>query len=226
MADGPLILVVEDEPAIAAGIVRGLRKAGLRTTLAVDGDAAIAAFARESPDLVVLDLNLPMRDGFSVLEAWSGRMSTPIIVLSARVELEDRLRSFGLGAADYMPKPFFMDELVARIRSRLNLVVAPPPRRLRVGGIDVDLSAREVLRDGAPLDLTAAEFNVLVWLAARPRRAVTRADLVQHALPIERGATERTVDTHVARLRKKLGPEGSCFVTVWGIGYRYDPPAE
>ncbi|WP_257463364.1 response regulator transcription factor [Archangium lipolyticum] len=221
---GP-ILVVEDDPPIAAGLVRGLKLAGFQVTLATDGRLALEAAERERPVLVVLDLNLPERDGFELLEAWRTRLRVPIIVLTARQELEARLRSFGLGAADYLSKPFWMEELVARIRARLRLVDEGPRRVLRWDDITLDLEARVVSREGlGPLSFTRHEFDVLLYLAERPGRSLTREQIGTQALPANEDRDERTVDSHIARIRKKLGPAGGRLKTAWGIGYRFEPP--
>lgn len=221
------ILVVEDDAPIAAGLVRGLKQAGFQVMLATDGWLALEASERERPDLVVLDLNLPGKDGFELLDAWKGRLRVPVIVLTARQELEARLRSFGLGAVDYLAKPFWMEELVARIRARLLLREERPRRVLRWDDVRLDLDARDVSREGAgPVSLTRHEFDVLAYLAERPGRAMTRAQIAQHAPSPNEERDDRTVDSHVARLRKKLGPAGARIRTSWGIGYQFDPPEE
>jgi DNA-binding response OmpR family regulator len=221
---GP-ILVVEDDPPIAAGLVRGLKLAGFQVVLATDGQLALEAAERERPALVVLDLNLPELDGFELLELWRTRLRVPIIVLTARQELEARLRSFGLGAADYLAKPFWMEELVARIRARLQLVEEGPRRVLRWDDVTLDLDARVVSREGVgPLSLTRHELDVLLFLAERPGRALTREQIGNQALPSNEERDERTLDSHIARIRKKLGPAGARIKTAWGIGYRFELP--
>lgn len=221
------ILVVEDDAPIAAGLVRGLKQAGFQVALATDGLLALEEAERERPALVVLDLNLPGKDGFALLESWQARLRVPVIVLSARQELEARLRSFGLGAADYLAKPFWMEELVARIRARLHLPEDSPRRVLRWEDVSLDLEARVASREGSgPLPLTRHEFDVLAYLVERPGRALTRAQIAQHALAPDQERDERTVDSHIARIRKKLGPAGARLRTCWGIGYQFDPPGE
>jgi two-component system OmpR family response regulator len=217
----PRILVVEDDLHVVQGLISGLRRAGFDVTVAMDGGQAADHVLAGAFDLVVLDLMLPTRTGFEVLEAMSGRVSTPVIVLSARTELTARLQSFQLGAVDYVAKPFFIEELVARIRARLLLRTAGPRRQIRVGTAWVDLDARRVTRDGEDLGLTAHEFNLLAWLAERSDRAVTRQELAEHALAAG-GVTDRTVDSHVSRIRNKLGDDGKRIGTVWGIGYRLE----
>jgi DNA-binding response OmpR family regulator len=221
-----LILVVEDDPPIAAGIVRGLKSAGFQVSLAPDGHLALEAAEKEQPALVVLDLNLPGPDGFELLQAWQSRLHVPIIVLTARQELEARLRSFGLGAADYLPKPFWMEELLARIRARLRLPEEATRRTLRWADITLDLDARTVSREGlGPLSFTRNELDILLYLVERPGRALTREQIAEQALPPNEERDARTVDSHVARIRKKLGPAGAHLRTAWGIGYSFDPEA-
>lgn len=218
------LLVVEDDPSIAAGLVRGLKQAGFAVQLATDGDQAALLVEKDPPALVVLDLNLPGRDGFSLLESWQTRQSFPVIVLTARAGLEERVRSFQLGAADYVAKPFWLEELLARIKTRLRLKEMAPARGVRWADLHLDLDARTVTREGqGGLELTAAEYNLLAYLAERPGRAVSRDQLGQHALPLLGERNDRTIDSHIARVRKKLGPGGEAIRAVWGIGYRFEP---
>lgn len=219
----PRVLVVEDDLQVVQGLVSGLSRAGFEVSVAMSGvDGALRAVG-EPFDVVVLDLMLPGRSGFEVLEAMSGRVSTPVVVLSADTELASRLRTFRLGAVDFVPKPFWIEELVARLRSRLRLREDIPTRTVAFGGTVVDLDRRTVVREGVDVGLTHHEFNVLVWLVGRPGHAVSRRQLVEHTLSEDREATERTVDSHVSRIRKKLGADGGCIVTAWGVGYRFDP---
>ena len=177
-------------------------------------------------DLVLLDLMLPERTGFEVLESMRTRVSVPVIVLSALTDLPARLRSFEAGAIDFVPKPFFMEELVARIRSRMDVRLATPRRELPLADVVLDLDARLVRRDGADLGLTGYEFNVLAFLRERAGRAQTRTQIADSALSEDGECTDRTVDSHISRIRKKLGPAaGARIQTVWGIGYRCDVEA-
>jgi DNA-binding response OmpR family regulator len=219
------VLIVEDDPPIAAGLVRGLQHAGFAVELACDGERGAALGLGGGFDLVVLDLMLPGQSGFTVLEQWRGRLSTPTIVLTASTDLDPRLRAFALGAVDYLSKPFWIEELVARIRARLRIDVAAPTRTVAWDDVLVDLDARTVLVAGAAPGLTAHEFNVLVYMVERPGRAVTRQQLAEAALPAGGDRSDRTVDSHIARIRRKLGkPGGQRLATVWGIGYRFDAP--
>ncbi|MEN0065850.1 MAG: response regulator transcription factor [Myxococcota bacterium] len=219
----PRILVVEDDLNVVQGLISGLKRAGFDVSVAMDGATATGRVLDEKFDLVVLDLMLPEQSGFSVLEATRGRVSTPVVVLSARTELKARLDSFAAGAVDYVAKPFFMEELVARIQTRLALMEDGPHRTVRVGSTIVDLDARTVFRGKADLHLTAHEFNVLAWLVERPNRAVTREQLSEKVLGTHGERVDRTVDSHLSRVRKKLGPDAAHIRTVWGIGYRFEP---
>ncbi|MBN2797743.1 MAG: response regulator transcription factor [Deltaproteobacteria bacterium] len=223
MSDKPRVLVVEDDLKVVQGLIRGLTRAGFDVSVSMDGAEGAQRVLSEPFDLVVLDLMLPGRTGFEVLEAMSGRVSIPVVVLSALTELPARLKSFDLGAVDFVPKPFWMEELVARLQSRLALRREGPRRTTEVGGVILDLDARLASRAGEDLGLTAHEFNALVYLVERPRRAITRRQLAEGALSQEGEVLDRTVDSHISRVRKKLGDEGLRIRTVWGIGYRYEP---
>jgi DNA-binding response OmpR family regulator len=217
----PRILVVEDDSAIAGGIVRGLRHEGFEVELLTAAADVVRRVTSEGFDVLVLDLMLPDESGFSVLEQLRHRSSVPVIVLTACTDLDDRLKSFQLGAADYLSKPFWMDELIARIRARMLVSRAQPNRVVRFGDVAVDLDARSVSVGGRDADVTRTEFDVLAYLLERPGRAVSRDQLTTDVLPGVDDA--RTVDAHVAKIRKKLGPASSHLATVWGIGYRFEP---
>ncbi|MCB9744585.1 MAG: response regulator transcription factor [Alphaproteobacteria bacterium] len=216
------ILIVEDDVGLAAGLVSGLKAAGFRVSLCNDGDAAAEAFEREPPDLVVLDLMLPGRDGLSLLESWRATSAVPVIVLTARGELDERLRCFELGAVDFVPKPFWMKELLARVRARLRLPEEAPHRVLRWADVALDLDARTLCRAGEALSLTKSELDIVAYLAERPGRAVSRGQLAAVVLGDET-LNPRTVDGHVARARSKLGEAAAAAIhTVWGVGYRFE----
>ncbi|MGK0344370.1 MAG: two-component system OmpR family response regulator [Myxococcota bacterium] len=217
----PRILVIEDDANVVQGLLAGLRRAGYDVEVAMDGLVAQQRAVNESFDIVLLDLMLPEASGYEVLEAMSGRVSTPVLVLSARNELDARLKSFELGAVDFVSKPFWIEELIARIAVRLDRKEATEQRRVRLGGCEVDLDARVAHRDGADLGLTPIEFNVLVWLVEHHGHAVRRSTLALKALGLDE-PNDRTVDSHVSRLRKKLGDDAALIKTVWGIGYRVE----
>ena len=217
----PRILVIEDDHDIAESTVLGLRRAGFTVDHAADGTTGLAAWRDGPYDLVVLDLGLPGTSGHTVLEAIRTDSAVPVIVITARTGLDPRLRSFRLGADDLLPKPFWLEELVARIRRRLSHVDLH--RRVRWGSVVVDLDAPRVTVNGVDAGLTASELAVLLHLVARPQRAITRAQLLEHALPEDTTALERTVDSHVARVRRKLGDDGAAIETVFRLGYRFVP---
>ena len=220
------ILVVEDDATTAAWIVRGLRAAQFDVELAVDGIAAFQRVVGGAWDAIVLDLMLPGATGFEVLERARHRVACPVIVVTARGDLPDRLRAFELGAADFVAKPFWMEELVARIRSRLRLSHEAPKRVVRWGRVALDLDARSAEVGDDPVPLTPTEFSLLAYLCERRGRAIPRRVLAELALASLDEPDARTVDSHVARLRKKLGVGASAIATVWGIGYRFEPEEE
>ena len=222
---GARLLVVEDDSRVGMGLVVGLRKAGFEVEVATDLPGAQAALRREVPALMVLDLMLPSGSGVDLLARVAEQGGPPVIVLTARTDLHVRLRCFELGAVDYLAKPFFMEELVMRVRARLNL--APPERKqvVRWGATEVAIEARSVVRAGASVGLTRTETDILFYLLRRPGAAVTRELLAERVLAGEADAGPRTVDSHVARIRKKLQDDGAAIRTVWGIGYRFEPEA-
>ncbi|MEM9191194.1 MAG: response regulator transcription factor [Myxococcota bacterium] len=213
------VLVVEDDEELGAQIREQLDAAGYETIWRKDGDRAKA----EDPAnyaLVILDLMLPGTYGMDVLKHYRKRSDVPVIILSARNETGDKVRGLSLGADDYMTKPFWPEELVARVEARLRRPVLQRGERITVGPLTIDLSKREVLVGDEAVELTRAELEILAALAQRPGSAMSRAALVQAALDPDRQGTERTLDVHVSRLRKKLGDEGARIETVWGVGYR------
>lgn len=221
----PRILLIEDDPSIASGIVRGLKAAGFAIELANDGKRGAELALTQPFDLIVLDLMLPELDGFEALELWRTRMSVPVIVLTALTTLDARLRVFSGGAVDYMAKPFWIEELIARVRTRLHIAQATPARRVAWDDAVLDLDARAVTVQGKPVAFTATEINILSFLVERAGRAISREQLAEAALPSEGDRFDRTIDSHVARIRRKLGPAAAARIaTVWGIGYRFDPP--
>ena len=221
------LLVVEDDPGVAGGIVRGLREAGFEVELATSGVDGAKKALEGGFSAIILDLMLPEQTGFEVLEQLQGRSSVPVLVLTARSDLADRLRCFGLGAADFVTKPFWLEELVARLRARLRLTTEAPKRVIRWANVALDLDSRQVTIEGADAGLTKNEFDVLAHLVERQGRAISRDQLAEHALTPFEQRDARTVDSHIARIRKKLGAEGGARIaTVWGIGYRFEPDKE
>jgi DNA-binding response OmpR family regulator len=215
------ILVVEDDAGVAAGLVHGLKRAGFEIELATTGPQALELMKPGTVDLVLLDLSLPGKDGLAVLEHLRSRSSVPVIVLTARTGLPERLKSFELGATDFVAKPFWLEELLARIRTHLRITAEREHHTVAWAGCTVDLDARQVRLDGRELELTPTEFSVLSALVTNPGTALSRERLAR--LASNHGEIlGRTVDSHVARIRKKLGDAANALKTVKAVGYRFD----
>jgi DNA-binding response OmpR family regulator len=219
----PLILVVDDDAKTVAAVRLYLEHAGCEVASASDGRQALArAESEPRPDLVVLDLMLPGLDGLEVCRRLREISDVPIIMLTARSTEEDRLEGLELGADDYVIKPFSPRELAARVRAVLRRLPGSsdgPP--LRLGRLMVDPSCHEVTWSGRPIELTR-EFRLLETLARAPGRAFSRAELIERAFGADSEALDRTIDAHVANLRRKLevGSIPSPIETVFGVGYR------
>src|SRR5690606_160124 len=221
---GPMtdrILVVEDDAQLGAQIVERLEREGFEVTWEKDGDAAKRTDPRPFC-LILLDLMLPGTYGLDVLKKVRASSDVPVLILTARDHPADRVRGLELGADDYVTKPFWPEELLARVRARIRRPVMARGERFVVGALAIDLAARRVEVAGEPVALTRVELDLLAVLARRPGQAVTRRALAEEVLDPEREGGERTLDVHVSRLRKKLGPEGKRVATVWGIGYRLE----
>jgi DNA-binding response OmpR family regulator len=217
----PLVLIAEDEPEIAEGLGDFLRHAGYRTIRAAHGLEALELFNQEHPDLVVLDLMLPKLHGLEVLRAIRQQSRTPVIVLTAKGDQQDRLRGFELGADDYVVKPFWPLEVVARANAVLRRVSVDEEQLLRgANGLEVNLETRRVKRFEAVLELRPAEFELLVVFLRAPGKVFSRAALLEAISRPEHDTLERTMDSHITNLRRKLG-EGHGIQTVHGVGYRY-----
>lgn len=219
-----LILVIEDEAVLAQTLELYLRREGYQTERAGDGRRGLELFLAASPDLIVLDLGLPQLDGIEVLKEVRKRSEVPVIILTARDEEVDELLGLGFGADDYVVKPASAKKLLARIKAVLRRQQPhelQAQERLRVGALEIDGYAVQASFGGQVLDLTPSEFRLLQHLAQTPKRAVSRAELVEIVMP-ESDAYERAVDIHVTNLRRKLKDAGadSIIETVRGVGYR------
>jgi len=213
------ILLVEDDAALGQQVAATLSEAGFDPHWVRDGDAARAL----DPDdyrVIVLDLMLPGTYGMDLLKRYRAKSEVPVLILSARDDTADKIRALKLGADDYVTKPFFPEELVARIQACLRRPNLVSTERLVVGPIQVDLGRREVSTSDGTLSLTPVEFEILALLARRRGAAVTRDALVDAALDPAHDASRRTLDVHISRLRTKLGSDAAQLETVWGIGYR------
>ena len=214
------ILIAEDEPRVATFLDKGLRASGFTTTIVADGGAA-GRLARDADfDLLVLDLKLVGQHGFKVLQQMRGRGERmPVVILTARDDVRDKVQAFDDGADDYITKPFRFEELVARIRARLRTDERTVARILQVNRIEVDLPACRVAVDGRPIDLSAREYALLVTLMEHRNQLLSRAHLLSHVWGYDYDPGSNVVDVYVAYLRRKLGPD--TIETVRGVGYRF-----
>ena len=223
------ILVVEDDGRIADLVARNLQAAGFDCVLAADGDRALAEFRRSKPALVVLDLGLAGIDGLEVTRRLRRESDVPILMLTARTTESDKLLGLEVGADDYVTKPFSTAELVARVRALLRRSSGQlAERRIEIGGLSIDPERRAVEREGRPVTLTTLEFDLLYFLAARPGRVFSRDALMEQVWGSDRVVDERSIDSLVSRLRRKLerDPAAPAYLqTVWGAGYRLMAPA-
>jgi two-component system, OmpR family, phosphate regulon response regulator PhoB len=223
------ILVVDDEPDIAAMVAYHLARESYRVRTVGDGDEALEAMERERPDLVVLDLMLPGMSGLDVLRELRGRPeleSIPVILLTARREEDDRVEGLSLGADDYVSKPFSPQELVLRVGAVLRRVRQHPPagkggQMLRAGPVTIDTGAAQAEVNGRPLVLTPTEYRLLLVLVERRGRVQSRRQLLEAVWDTTADITTRTVDMHVRRLRTKLVGASDRIETVRGFGYRF-----
>ncbi len=225
----PRILIAEDEPDMLRLITTTLRTAGFEVLETGDGSGAIAEAQRKSPDLLVLDLMLPGMDGLEVcrtLKSDSQTAKIPVVMLTARAEEIDRIVGLELGADDYVTKPFSPRELVLRIKNILRRTQQPASEEavLTSGAITIDRSRMEVTVHGKPVDLTATELKLLTLLVERRGRVQSREALLDEVWGYETAIDTRTVDTHIRRLREKLGKAAECLETVRGFGYRIADP--
>ena len=213
----PTVLLVEDDEALGAQVEGHLHALDIDVIRWRRGHD-IHPDHPPPVDLVILDLKLPGKDGFEVLRQLRASSDVPVRVLSALDGSEDKVRALRLGADDYLAKPFWPEELIERVKARLRRPVLQRADRIELGALALDLEQREVEVDGESVALTPAEFALLAALARRPGAAVTRKWLVANVLDPDRDGNERTLDVHVSRLRRKLGP--GIIDTVWGVGYR------
>lgn len=220
-----LVLVVDDDPDVRASLRDVLRDAGYLVAEAATGSEAKEAFDRDHPDAVLLDLGLPDMSGLDVLSELTARSSTPVIVLSGRSGETDRVVGLDLGADDYISKPFSARELVARVNAAIRSRHGQSSHSVMTfGPLVIDEAARDVSIDGDAVVLTPKEFDLLVFLAASPRRVFTRAQLLEQVWgSSERWQDDNTVGEHVYRVRRKLDPNdrGRWIETVRGVGYRF-----
>ncbi|TSA87920.1 response regulator transcription factor [Deinococcus detaillensis] len=219
-----LILIVEDEPHLAEVLEAYAKQEGFRSERAADGNAALTLYRAAKPDLVLLDIMLPGKNGLDVLRSIRQDGATPVILVTARAEESDHIVGLELGADDYVVKPFRPREVMARVRAvlrRASAALESGDAPLRVGPLEIDRRAVTASVSGKELQLTPTEFRLLSHLAAAPGRAFSREELLQAALP-DSDALERVVDAHLAGARRKLEAAGAAGLlhTVRGVGYR------
>ncbi len=231
MNDGTRILVIEDEEPLRMALVDALTAEGFSVCEAGDGETGLALALSEGPDVVLLDLMLPGRDGFSVLRAIrEDRLSSAVLILSARGEEWDRVQGFEYGADDYLVKPFSTRELMLRIRAILSRAGGDTPGlreeggKVRIGAALVDFASYTVTRDGARTGLSRRELDLLRYFLAHEGQTLDRGRLLDDVWGRESDSTHRTIDTHVLKLRKKLEEQPEAprhLLTVHGVGYRF-----
>jgi two-component system response regulator MtrA len=217
------VLVVDDDAALAEMLTIVLRTEGFESRVCASGDRAMQAFHEFRPDVVLLDLMLPGKDGIDVCKEIRAESGVPIVMLTARSDTVDVVLGLESGADDYVVKPFKPKELVARIRARVRTYDQVAPEALRIGDLDIDVAGHQVTRDGAPIALTPLEFDLLVCLARKPWQVFTREVLLEQVWGYRHAADTRLVNVHVQRLRSKIehDPENpKIVVTVRGVGYK------
>ncbi len=217
------ILVVDDDAALAEMIGIVLRSEGYDVFDCYNGNEAFRAFQSYEPNLVLLDVMLPGKNGFEICEAIRRVSNVPIVMLTARSDTEDVVRGLEAGADDYVPKPFKPKELVARVRARLRAETEPTDEQLELGDLKIDVSGHEVTRGDQLVALTPLEFDLLVALARAPWKVFSREELLEQVWGYRHAADTRLVNVHVQRLRSKIerDPENpSLVITVRGVGYR------
>jgi len=220
------ILIVDDEERIVQTVKAYLDQEGFKTYTASDGEEALRAFEEKGPDLIVLDLMLPLLSGIEVTKKIRATSNVPIIMLTAKASEADRVVGLELGADDYVVKPFSPRELVARVRAVLRRIDgdAGMAERIVSGGLDIDLKTREVKVNEVEIELTPTEFDLLAFLAHHPGQVFTRLQLLREVQGYTYDAFARTIDTHVKNLRRKIEEdpkEPHYLLTVHGVGYRF-----
>jgi DNA-binding response OmpR family regulator len=225
------ILIVEDEATVAEVVARYLAREGYTVRRVADGAHALPVARDFRPDLVILDIMLPHRSGMDICRELRAQGNTAIIMLTARDEETDKILGLGLGADDYMTKPFSPRELVARVKAVLRRAAGPSSVEagrdvIRAGDVEIDMATRRVTRGDVAIDLTAKEFDLLAHMAAHPGRVYTREHLLRAVWGYDYFGDDSTVTVHVRRLREKLEPDPArprYVTTVWGVGYRFEP---
>ena len=217
------VLVVEDEKRILQFVTRGLEEAGFSVDTCETGDDGLELATSQSYDAVVLDIMLPGRDGLSVLrQIREKKNAVPVILLTARTALGERIEGLNLGADDYLTKPFYVEELIARLHALGRRATGQSLTVLQAGELVVNLVTREVANEGNAVRLTAREFALIEYLMRSPGRVYSRTQILEHVWGYDFDPNTNLVDVHIQRLRKKLGAAGDSLIeTVRGVGYRF-----
>ena len=224
------ILIVDDDENIAELIALYLEKECFATRIAPDGETAIVEVRNWDPDLILLDIMLPGMDGYQVCREVRSFSQTPVIMLSAKGEVFDKVLGLELGADDYMEKPFDSKELVARVKAVSRRYQAQAPekqdddeKKVEYPGLSISLTNYSVIRDGARVDMTPKEMELLYFMASSPNHVFSREQLLESIWGYDYAGDTRTVDVHIKRLREKLGDHESWrFATIWGVGYKFE----
>lgn len=226
------ILVVDDDPAVRNLILRFLGQKNYQMESASDGKMALELFDRVTPDLVILDVNLPDINGYTLCEEMHKNHDVFILMLTSRTDSADKIRGFSLGADDYLTKPFDLQELeyrVGAILRRQRTTTPPPEEPLVFGDLIIDSTRREVTVKGEIIVLTALEFDLLFFLATRPGKVWKRSELIQEVWDYDYVGDQRVVDVHIGQIRKKIelhGTQFSFIQTVRGVGYKFELPSQ
>lgn len=224
------ILIIEDELTLAELEKDYLEIAGYDVVIETDGDKGLKRALHDEFDLFILDIMLPGKDGFEICKAIRDKKEVPIIIVSAKIEDIDKVRGLGLGADDYLTKPFSTNELVARVKAhlsrydRLTGVAAEKNEEIEIRGLEIDKTARRVYVDGEEKIFTTKEFDLLTYLAERPNRVFTKDDLFREIWGMESIGDVATVTVHIKKIREKIEKDTSSpeyIETIWGVGYRF-----
>ena len=219
---GEKILIVDDDKNICELLRLYLEKEGYAVTQAYDGEAAFEAFEREKPNLVLLDVMMPKMDGWEVLKTIRKYSQVPVIMLTARSEERDELQGFSLGVDEYISKPFSPKILVARVDAILRRSNVVSTDTLNVGGICIDKAAHQVTIDGSEIELSYKEFELLTYFVENQGLALSREKILNNVCNYDYFGDARTIDTHVKKLRSKMGEKGEYIKTIWGMGYKFE----
>lgn len=221
------VLVVEDERDVASLIRKGLEEQGIHAEVSHDGTQAYTLATSRQYDAIILDIMLPGRDGLSILKNLRQQRNTvPVILVTARGELDERVFGLDLGADDYLTKPFYVEELISRVRAVIRRTSGEQLNIIQAAGLTVNFISREVSRDGRPIRLTVREFGLLEYLMRSPGRVFTRTQIIEHVWGYHFDPNTNLVDVYIKRLRRKLraDTDDSLIETVRGVGYRFAKP--